>query len=131
MSLFFQAIACLLVGLVFSVLMNRQGSFSGLLLGITVCILIMIAAINYLQPVMELMKQLQQSFSFDQKMLPVILKTVGIGLITELTALLCADGGNSAMGRAVEILACAVILWLSIPLMNSLLELVLNIAEEL
>ena len=131
MSLFFQAIACLLVGLVFSVLMNRQGSSVGLLLGITVCVLVMIAAIHYLQPVMELMKQLQQSLYFDQEMLSVMLKAVAIGLITELTALLCADGGNSAMGRAVEILACAVILWLSIPLMNSLLELVLNIAEEL
>lgn len=131
MSLFFQAVACVVIGLVLSVLLNRQGSFSGLLLCLTVCILVIVAAIRYLQPVMELIGQLQETASLELDMLTVILKSVGIGLIAEVTVLLCADGGNSAMGRAVEILASAVILWLSVPLLTALLELVQSVTEEL
>jgi hypothetical protein len=34
------------------------------------------------------------------------------------------DAGNSAMGKAIQISAVFVILWLSIPLLNGMLELV-------
>ena len=59
--------------------------------------------------------------------LTILLKAVGIGLVTEVTCLICTDAGNAALGKTLQFLSCAVILWLSIPLLNELLELIDNI----
>jgi stage III sporulation protein AD len=64
-------------------------------------------------------------------LLAVILKTVGIGLIGELAGLICSDAGNAALEKSIQILTTAVILWLSIPLFESLLDLVQAILGEL
>jgi stage III sporulation protein AD len=64
-------------------------------------------------------------------LLAVILKTVGIGLIGELAGLICSDAGNAALAKSIQILTTAVILWLSIPLFESLLDLVQAILGEL
>lgn len=131
MTLFFQAAACALVAVVLCCLLNSQERTVGVLLGLAVCVLVLLAAISYLQPVMELIQSLCSVAQISADMIQIIFKAVGIGIITELTVLICADGGNSAIGRALEILAAAAILWLAIPLMRSLLELMQTILGEL
>jgi stage III sporulation protein AD len=64
-------------------------------------------------------------------LLAVILKTVGIGIVGELATLICTDAGNTALAKTVQILTTAMILWLSIPLFESLLDLVQAILGEL
>ena len=84
-----------------------------------------------MQPVVELMWELQNTAKLDEGMIQIIFKVVGIGLIGELTALLCLDGGNSAMARTVELLTSAAVLWLAIPLFQQLLALITQITGEL
>jgi hypothetical protein len=52
-------------------------------------------------------------------------------LIGELAGLICSDAGNAALAKSIQILTTAVILWLSIPLFESLLDLVQAILGEL
>lgn len=73
---------------------------------------------------MMLIETLKDTAQLDSDLFQTILKAVGIGLIGELASLICADSGNAALGKTVEILTAGVILWLSIPLMTALLELV-------
>jgi hypothetical protein len=48
-----------------------------------------------------------------------------------LATLICTDAGNTALAKTVQILTTAMILWLSIPLFESLLDLVQAILGEL
>ena len=66
----------------------------------------------------------------DASFLAILLKAVGIGLIAEITSLICTDAGNAALGKAVQILATCGILWLSIPLFTSLIDLLNKILGE-
>lgn len=99
-----------------------------MLLSLAVCTMVLLVAVNFLKPVVELIKLLQETAGLDHQLLETVLKAVGIGLIAELAGLLCSDAGNAALGRAVEMLATVAVLWLAIPLITQLLELVQKMA---
>ena len=51
-----------------------------------------------------------------------LLKCVGIGLTCRVAADLCRDGGQSAMAGAVELIGAVGALYVSLPLMGTLLD---------
>lgn len=126
-----KALACGLAGIVLQQLLDRQGSGVGIPFAVAVCLFVLAAAVSYLQPVLEFLHTLQKIACLDQQMLSVLLKAVGIGLVAEIASLICADSGNGALGRTIEIAAAAALLWLSIPMLTALLELLQRITGEL
>ena len=130
MTTFWQVVAGAMISVVLGLALSKQGKDITLLMSIAVCCMILLAAIAYLKPVLDFVKQLQSIGNLDNDLLGIMLKAVGIGLVAEIATLICNDSGNSALGKAVQILASAVVLWLAIPLMQSLLELVQKIMGE-
>ena len=130
MGTYFQIIAGALIAVVLGLTVGKLGKELSILLGIAVCCMVLIAAVNYLNPVMELISTLQSVGNLDSQWVAIMLKAAGIGLISELASLICADSGNAALGKAIHILACAAVLWLSIPLMNALISLIQKLLGE-
>ena len=127
MDVFLKAAAGVLLAVIFILILAKQGKDLSLLLIIAVCCMVIGAAISFLHPVKELLSHLQTVGQVKSDTLTIMLKAVGIGLITEVTCLICTDAGNAALGKTLEFLSSAVILWLSIPLLNELIELLDNI----
>lgn len=119
-----------LIAVILGLMLRQQGKDMALLLSAAVCCMVIAAGISYLSPVVDFVQQLQKSTGTDPEFLRILLKSVGIGLIAELSALICKDAGNAALAKTIQILATAVILWLSLPLMQALLELVQKMLEE-
>ncbi len=131
MHTFFQIIAGVLIAVILGLSLSKQGKDITLLLGIAVCCMVLSSAIVYLRPVMEFIHRLQDIGEFDSDAMGIILKAVGIGLVSELSALICTDSGNAAMAKTIQILAGSVVLWLSLPLMNTMIDLIQKILGEL
>ena len=131
MDTLFQVCAGAVLAVVLMALLRKQGSDLALLLSVAACVLVLLCAVRYLQPVIAFFEKLQSSVGIDPTLMSILLKAVALGLIAEITALICADAGNSALGKAVQILAAVGMLWLSIPLMTRLLELVQQMTGEL
>lgn len=129
MGLYWKAAAGVLLAVVLILMLGRQEM--GTLLRIAVCAMAACAAIGYLEPVMELLDSLEALGELDGEMLTILLKAVGIGLVTEIACMVCADSGNSALGKALQLLGTAVILWLSLPLFTALLDLIREMLEKL
>lgn len=123
MDVFLKAAAGVLVAVILVLVLMKQGKDLSVLLIVAVCTMIVCTALSYIQPIKDLILRLQTIGQLDSDTLSILLKAVGIGLIAEVTGLICADAGNAAMGKTLQFLASAVILWLSIPLLNELLEL--------
>ncbi len=119
-----------LIALILGLMLRQQGKDMALLLSVAVCGMVVAVMTSYLSPVVDFIHQLQDSAGTDPEFIAILLKSVGIGLVAEIAGLICSDAGNAAMGKTVQILATAVILWLSLPLMRSLLELIQRIMEE-
>lgn len=121
--------AVLVTAALYLVLSKRDRDIS-MLLTVVVCCMVLGAALTYLEPVFTLFRRLQDLSSMDPEVFGILLKSVGIGLLGEIVALICTDIGNAALGKSLQILATAVIMWLSIPLLTSLLDLVGNILSK-
>ena len=127
MELFLQATAAVLVAVILVLTINPHNKELGLLLTVAVCCMVVAAAGQFVRPVIGFLDQLRQVGQLDNAYLTILLKVVGIGFLSEVAALVCADAGNATLGKTLQMLAACVILWLSIPLLSSLLELIQDI----
>ena len=113
-----------LLSVILIVMLGKQDKDWALLLAILGCCMVVAVGLSYLEPVLSYLRQLRDMTGLDPELVDRILKAVGIALLAEVTALVCVDAGNSAMGKAIQVSAVFVILWLSLPLLNGMLELV-------
>lgn len=123
--------ALVLLAVVFGLVLKDNAKGIGGLLTLLVCCMVLSAAISYLQPVMEFIQSVQQISGLDSQMLKQLLKVVGISVTGEIVSLLCEDSGNSAMGKSIQFLSAAVIIWLSLPMLTTFLQLIKGILERL
>ena len=129
MDVFIKAVAGVLVTVVLGLTLAKQGKDISVLLVIAVCGMIFAAAAHYLQQIVDFFETLEDIGQLNTQMLTILLKAVGISILSEITLLICNDAGNAALGKVLQILSSAVILWLGIPLFTELLQLAESILE--
>lgn len=127
MDLFLRAAAAVLLTVVLSLALGKQGKETASLLSIIVCCMVISIAIRYLEPVWELLEKLGSMGDLDNEMVGTLFKVVGIGILAEIAALVCNDAGNASLGKTLQLLSSAVILWLCIPIFIALLDLIQGI----
>ena len=131
MDVFIKIIAGILIGVILSLVLAKSGKDAAMLLSISVLCMTAACAMRYLEPVISFFRQLEITGNLEPRILKILLKAVGIGLLAEITELICNDSGNQALGKALQIAATAFILWLSIPLLEQLLTLLDTILGNL
>lgn len=127
MDLFWKAVGTVLIAAVLGLILGKD---IALLLSMAVCAMGLAVAIAYLQPVLTFLQQIQSFASVGDNILTVLFKVLGIGLIGEIVSMVCSDAGMASFGKMLKILSCAGILWVSLPLFQSVLSLLQQILGE-
>ena len=130
MDLFLKVSAGILLSLVFVLFLSKTGKDYSLVIMVVTCCFVCAAAFSFLEPVLDFAKQLQGTSNLDNEIFTIILKAVGISLLTEIISNICTDSGNGAMGKILQMFSGIVVLWLSLPIFSALLELVKDILVE-
>ena len=123
MGRFWEVAAGIMVAAILWIIVSKQGKEFSLAVSMCGCCLALILISSYLDPVLDLIARLEQLAGLKQEWISVMLKAVGIGLVVEIGALICNDAGNAALGKTLQIAGTIAVLWLSVPLMTGLLEL--------
>lgn len=123
MDIFIKAAACILVALILWICLNKSGKDFSALLTLCVCAAVFIASVSFLKPVIDFIQKIADVGQLNDGLLSIMLRVVGIGLITEICTLVCKDAGNESMGKVLQAMSSCVILWLSIPVFEELLSL--------
>ena len=131
MTPFLQISGAVLLAVILVLALKSYCKEIGTILTITVCCLTGLTALRYLQPVLEFLKKLEDLGGLDEVMIEILLKATGIGILSEIANLVCKDAGNESMGKSMQLLGTAVILYLSLPLFQTLIELLQKILGEL
>lgn len=130
MGIFFKAAAAALISSILTLVLNKQEKDMGLMVTMAACSMGMVILASYLEPVLDFFRQLQAVGDLNGDMLSTLLKAVGIGLVAEIAGLVCTDAGNASLGKTMQLLGAAVILWLSIPVFQMLLDLMTQILGD-
>lgn len=130
MDLFLKTAAAAMVTAVLTLVVKKQEADFSLLLTMAGCALAGLVLIRFLKPVMDFLHQLQTLGDLNGDMLHILLKAVGTGLVAEIAGMVCTDAGNASLGKTIQLLGAAVILWLSIPIFQMLMDLIGRILGE-
>lgn len=131
MDTFWKVIAAVLLAVVLGLALGKQEKDISILLTMAVCCMAAVAAIAYLEPVFDLLRDLETMIDLQGGILGVLMKAVGIGLVVEIAGVICSDAGNASLGKSLQLLGSAVILYLSIPIFRALLTLIREILGQL
>lgn len=126
-----KAIGATLISVVFGTILSKSGKDFGILLTIIACAIVMSVAVANLSPVISFIKRLEQIGELNIEIIDILLKCIGISIITEIAILICTDAGQTAMGKALQFLGIAVVLCLAIPVFSGLLDLVEDIIQAI
>ena len=129
MSVFWKSVAGVLIALILWLCLEKHNKDISLLLTLAVCAMIIITALSFLHPIVSFLQKIQKIGNIDSDLYTVLIKAVGIGVLSELSALVCKDAGNDALGKTLQLLASSVILWMAIPLFNTLISLIEDILK--
>ncbi len=127
MDVFWKAAGAVLVALILGLSLEKQGKEFSILLTTTLCCMLGIGCFTLLRPVIGFLYELQAMTGLNSETLKTLLKLVGIALVGEVTALICADAGYNSLGKGLQMLCSGVILYLSVPVFRSVLEVVQDI----
>lgn len=123
MNIFLKAAATVIVAVVLCIALSKSGKDLSLLLSLLVCCMVISIGITYLDSVFAFINRLKSVGNLDEDKIQIVLKATGIGMLAEITNLICTDAGYATLGKSVKILSTAVILWFALPMMESLLDL--------
>lgn len=121
---FVRPVALVLVAVLLSLVLGKQSKDMAAALSLAVCAGVCLAAATFWEPVLALISSVRRLGNLDSEAVSILLKAAGIGLLSELASLICADAGEGAMARAVQLLGTAAVLWISLPLFQQLLTLI-------
>lgn len=127
MTLYLQISGAVLLALILALVLKNHCTEIGVILSVAVCCMTGLAALKYLEPVLDFLQSIETLANLNTAMIETLLKVTGIGILTEISILVCKDAGNESMGKSVQLLGSAVILYLSLPLYYSLIELLQKI----
>ena len=131
MSDIYKTVGIAMIAVILCLFVGKQNKDIAVLISIVACGIILLYAVGYLDGVLSFIDDLTVIANLDRAFLQILLKCVGIGLITEIASLLCSDAGNAALGKAVQIMSVCGILWTALPLFTSLIDLLSNILGEI
>lgn len=121
---------CLVCSVLSLSLKDREKGIS-ILLVIGACTAVSAITVSYLEPLISFFRRLESVGSLHSEHLTVLIKIVGIGWVTDVASQFCNDSGNSGVGKVLRFLGTVVMVWSSIPVFDSLLELVCIILGEI
>lgn len=123
MEAFWKCTAGILIAVVLTGLCRQEKDLA-LLISMAVCAMVLGVALRLLEPVAELMQELEALGDLDGDFLELLLKSAGIGLTAEVSASVCTNGGNAALGKVLRLLGSGAILCLSVPMLRTLMDLI-------
>lgn len=122
MELYWKVIGAVLTTVILGLHIGKQERDFAILLTILVCCLGSAIILSFLEPVLDLLREVEAMIRFEEGLLSTLLKCTGIAMITEIAALICQDAGSGSLGKMVQLLGTAVILYLSVPVITALMK---------
>lgn len=130
MDTFFKAIALAVVCVMLYLILSKSNKDIATALSVIACAALMAAAAGYLDTVMDFLGKLIATAKLDGASVEILLKATGIGILAEFCVTICTDAGNASLGKGIQILSAAMILWLSLPLFTKVIELITSLLEN-
>lgn len=116
-----------MISLIIIIIIKQYRLEFAIYISIIAGILILIISLQKMGEIVSLIKSISDKAGINGEFLKIILKITGIAILAEFAVSICKDSGESAIASKIEMGSKVIIISMSIPIISSLLELMLNI----
>ena len=88
---------------------------------------IFLMALDKLTAVFQFLENVYGQMTYGKDFFPIIVKVLVVAYLADFTSQLCKDAGEGAIGSKVELAGKIIILYLSMPILFAILELINSI----
>lgn len=127
METIFQLGGCAVVGAVCYAAIVRQSGEIAALLAIVLCGVLIWGISGGVVSLLALLRTLAEAAHVDNSLLSPLLKTVGIAIVTSISAQVCRDAGVNSAATVMELCGGFCALYASLPLVETVLALIQEI----
>ena len=90
-------------------------------------VLILALASNTLSGIIDMIKSISNKTNINSDFLVILIKITGIAILTEFAVSICKDAGESAIASKVDVGGKIIIISMSIPIINALIDTVVKV----
>ncbi len=127
MVIIFKIIGLAFVIVVAVMVVKQTKPEMAILVGVAGSIIFFFYIIDLLEQAFGVFTYILDSTSLNSELFVVLLKIIGVGYLTEFSANICNDSGNSAVASKILLAGKLVIFVLAIPIIKSLIDIIVSI----
>ncbi|HHT06609.1 MAG TPA: stage III sporulation protein AD [Hydrogenispora sp.] len=116
-----------LITLIFITILRREYEEYAVLLSALVGVVILLRLIGRLTELVQVFTYLAQKAQVQPDYLATIFKVMGVAYVAGFGAQICKDAGESALGLRLELAGKIIILFMAVPVMVAIFEMVLRL----
>ena len=117
-----------IVAIIIITALKPRNSEIALMLGISASILVLISVLSGFSQVADTINNIIAESGISTNYITILLKVIGICLLTEFTVNACKDAGSNSLANNVSLAGKILITVTSIPLYNDILDTVLSLS---
>lgn len=111
-----------IVAAILAIAIKRQNSEMSLLISICACVIILISVLAEILTAVDVFSNILATANINLEYIKILLKVMGICFLTEFTADLCKDSGQTALSSNISLAGKVIVLIVSLPLFKDVLE---------
>ena len=116
-----------LIALIIIIVLKQYKPEFAIYVSIIAGVIILIMLMDKLNAVINLLTSITNKTGTGSEFLKILLKITGIAILTEFAVSICKDSGETAIASKIDLGGKIIIISISIPIVTSLLELIINI----
>lgn len=116
-----------LISLIIIIILKQYKPDFAIYISILAGAIILLFVMDKLSNVVNLLSSIQSKANMNNQFLVILLKITGIAFLTEYATSICKDAGESAIATKIDLGGKVLIIAISIPIIQALLELIIKI----
>ena len=116
-----------MIALILIIILKQHRPEFAIYISIIAGVLILLISLQEMSGIVTLIKGISEKAGINGEFLSILLKITGIAILAEFAVSVCKDSGESAIASKIEMGSKVIIISMSVPIISSLLELMLNI----
>ncbi len=116
-----------LVSLIIIIILKQYKPDFAIYISILAGAIILLLVMDKLSSIISLLSSIQNKANINNQFLVILLKITGIAFLTEYASSICKDAGESAIATKIDLGGKVLIIAISIPIIQALLELIIRI----
>lgn len=107
-----------------ALVVKQKAQDIGVVLALAACAVLMISILPAFEEISLMIRDMGEMAGLSEVIITPVLKTVGIAIVTKLSAEVCRDAKENSIASFVELAGAAAAILLAIPLLKMVLELI-------